>query len=94
MSCRFCHADRGVLRQQLLPVALDSILMMLIELFLALTADAHRAELHHDERGVRAAHRFRGDDGLLSNRASLLRRLPHLDHREPAARLHRDLHST
>ena len=63
-------------------------------LFLVFTADAHRVELHPDERGVRAAHRVRGEDELLSNRASLLRRLPHLGHREPAARLHRCLHSS
>ena len=67
---------------------------MLIELCLVLTANAHRVELHPDECGVRAAHRVRGEDGLLSYSAPLLHRLPHLGHREPAARLHRHLHST
>jgi len=67
---------------------------MLTELCLVLSADAHRVELHPDERGVRAAHRVRGEDGLLSHRASVLCRLPHLGHREPTTRVHGYLHTT
>ena len=71
-----------------------AIASMLTELCLVLTADAHRVELHPDERGVRAANRLRGEDELLSHRASVLCRLPHLGHREPTTRVHGYLHST
>ena len=67
---------------------------MLTELCFVLAADAHRVELHPYERGVRAAHRLRGEDELFSHRASVLCRLPHLGHRKSATRVHGYLYST
>ena len=60
---------------------------MLTELCLVLAADARRVELHPDERGVRAAHRLRGENELLSHRASVLCIIPRLDYEQPPAHI-------